>query len=48
MAEDGKKRALIVGAGPAGLTAAYELLKKTDICSIINTMSTEQKTSKNN
>lgn len=30
-----KKTALIVGAGPAGLTAAYELLKKTDIKPII-------------
>ena len=35
MAEEGKKRALIVGAGPAGLTAAYELLKKTDIQPVI-------------
>ena len=25
-----KKKALIIGAGPAGLTAAYELLKQTD------------------
>ena len=25
------KKAIIIGAGPAGLTAAYELLKKTDI-----------------
>ena len=29
------KVAIIVGAGPAGLTAAYELLKKTDIKPII-------------
>ena len=25
-----KKTAIIIGAGPAGLTAAYELLTKTD------------------
>lgn len=30
-----KKTALIIGAGPAGLTAAYELLKRTDITPII-------------
>jgi protoporphyrinogen oxidase len=30
-----KKIALIIGAGPAGLTAAYELLKHTDIHPII-------------
>ena len=30
-----QKTALIIGAGPAGLTAAYELLKKTDIKPII-------------
>jgi protoporphyrinogen oxidase len=29
------KTAIIIGAGPAGLTAAYELLKKTDITPII-------------
>lgn len=29
------KKAVIIGAGPAGLTAAYELLKKTDIHPII-------------
>ncbi len=30
-----KKHAIIIGAGPAGLTAAYELLTKTDILPII-------------
>ncbi len=30
-----KKTALISGAGPAGLTAAYELLKRTDIIPIV-------------
>src|SRR6187399_226215 len=29
------KKAIIVGAGPAGLTAAYELLKRTDVLPII-------------
>src|SRR5579859_6009552 len=29
------KKAIIIGAGPAGLTAAYELLKRTDIVPII-------------
>ena len=32
---DAKKIAAVVGAGPAGLTAAYELLQKTDICPIV-------------
>jgi len=30
-----KKRAIIIGAGPAGLTAAYELLKRTDVHPIV-------------
>src|SRR5579872_6307766 len=29
------RKAIIIGAGPAGLTAAYELLKRTDIRPII-------------
>ncbi len=36
MSEEYKKKAVIIGAGPAGLTAAYELLNdKTDIIPII-------------
>jgi len=34
----GQKTAVIIGAGPAGLTAAYELLDKTDIKPIIYEM----------
>ncbi len=30
-----KKKAIIIGAGPAGLTAAFELLKRTDIVPIV-------------
>lgn len=30
-----KRKAIIIGAGPAGLTAAYELLKRTDILPVI-------------
>lgn len=37
---DRKKRAVIIGAGPAGLTAAYELLQRTDIQPIILERST--------
>ncbi|WPQ63357.1 FAD-dependent oxidoreductase [Chitinophaga sancti] len=33
--ETNKKKAIIIGAGPAGLTAAYELLKRTDVLPII-------------
>src|ERR1700754_3436778 len=29
------QKAIIIGAGPAGLTAAYELLKRTDIIPVI-------------
>ena len=30
-----QKYAVIIGAGPAGLTAAYELLKHTDIIPLV-------------
>ena len=30
-----KKKAIIIGAGPAGLTAAWEMLKRTDILPVI-------------
>lgn len=36
-----KKVAIIIGAGPAGLTAAYELLGKTDIQPVIFEMSSD-------
>ena len=35
MAKEREKKVLIVGAGPAGLTAAYELLKKTDLQPVV-------------
>jgi len=34
-----RRTAVIIGAGPAGLTAAYELLKKTDIKPLVYEMS---------
>ncbi len=37
--ENNEKVAIIIGAGPAGLTAAYELLDKTDIKPVIFEMS---------
>lgn len=36
-----RKKAIIIGAGPAGLTAAYELLEKTDIQPIVYEMSND-------
>ncbi len=36
-----QKRAIIIGAGPAGLTAAYELLDKTDVKPIVYEMSND-------
>jgi protoporphyrinogen oxidase len=30
-----QKKAIIIGAGPAGLTAAYELLKRTDVIPVV-------------
>ena len=35
MGEQGKRTAVIIGAGPAGLTAAYELLTRTDVRPIV-------------
>lgn len=35
MKQNDNKTAIIIGAGPAGLTAAYELQDKTDIKPII-------------
>src|SRR6185436_16759331 len=32
---DSSKQAIIIGAGPAGLTAAYELLTRTDVVPIV-------------
>nr|WP_256441313.1 NAD(P)/FAD-dependent oxidoreductase [Chitinophaga sp. HK235] len=36
-----QKKAIIIGAGPAGLTAAYELLQRTDIIPVILEKSTD-------
>jgi len=36
-----QKKAIIIGAGPAGLTAAYELLDKTDIQPVVYEMSNQ-------
>ena len=33
--DDVSKRAIIIGAGPAGLTAALELLERTDVVPIV-------------
>ena len=38
--QDTKQYALIIGAGPAGLTAAYELLTRTDVVPIVLEKST--------
>ena len=32
---DPRKTAIVIGAGPAGLTAAYMLLKQTDVVPIV-------------
>ncbi|NSL90367.1 NAD(P)/FAD-dependent oxidoreductase [Chitinophaga sp. Mgbs1] len=36
-----QKKAIIIGAGPAGLTAAYELLQRTDVMPVILEKSTD-------
>ncbi|MGD9210429.1 MAG: NAD(P)-binding protein, partial [Desulfobacteraceae bacterium] len=36
-----KKQAVIIGAGPAGLTAAYELVHKSDIKPVIFEMTSD-------
>jgi protoporphyrinogen oxidase len=36
-----KRKAIIIGAGPAGLTAAYELVNRTDIQPVIFEMTTD-------
>jgi protoporphyrinogen oxidase len=36
-----EKKAIIIGAGPAGLTAAYEVLKRTGIKPIVYEMTHE-------
>ena len=41
MSDTSKRRAVIIGAGPAGLTAAYELLKQTDILPLVFEMSSD-------
>src|SRR6478672_207075 len=41
MTKEYKRKAIIIGAGPAGLTAAYEMVTRTDIKPIIFEMSTE-------
>ena len=35
MSDSQPKTAVIIGAGPAGLTAAYELLEQTDITPLV-------------
>jgi protoporphyrinogen oxidase len=35
MKTQGRQRALIIGAGPAGLTAAYELLTRSDVLPVV-------------
>jgi protoporphyrinogen oxidase len=39
--QENQKTAIIIGAGPAGLTAAYELLNNTDIIPVIYEQSSE-------
>lgn len=41
MADDNKKKAVIIGAGPAGLTAAKEFVERTEICPVVLEQSDE-------
>lgn len=41
MSKQYKRKAIIIGAGPAGLTAAYEMVTRTDIQPIIFEMTTD-------
>ncbi|MBO4379514.1 MAG: NAD(P)-binding protein, partial [Muribaculaceae bacterium] len=41
MADDNKKKAVIIGAGPSGLTAAKEFVERTDICPVVLEQSNE-------
>lgn len=41
MSENKKRKAIIIGAGPAGLTTAYELVNRTDIQPVIFEMTTD-------
>jgi len=41
VSDTSKRRAVVIGAGPAGLTAAFELLERTEILPLVFEMSSE-------